>query len=195
MGQGIAKTLDSDITGLLHQWQQGDSEALQHLLSQIYHPLQVVARKAMQGERLDHTLQPTALVHEAFVRISESESIEFRNSQHFFAVAAGMMRRILVDHARKLKAARRGGDHFKVTLSGQGHHESTTDLLALNEALEQLALVDGRKAKVIEMRFFGGLSVKEIAEILDVSEQTVILDTRLGKAFLFRKMQESSSGG
>jgi len=192
MGQGIAKTLDTDITALLQQWQGGDGEALQQLLSRIYHPLQVVARKAMQGERVDHTLQPTALVHEAFVRLSESASIHFRDSQHFFAVAAGMMRRILVDHARRLKAARRGGENFKVTLSGQGHFEATTDLLALNEALEHLAAVDSRKAKVIELRFFGGLSVKEIAAILDVSEQTVILDTRLGKAYLFRKMQEST---
>jgi len=186
------KDLDPDITGLIKLWQEGKEDALEDLFPRIYHPLRIVARRAMQTERTDHTLQPTALVHEAFLKLTESTTLELHDRQHFFALAATMMRRILVDHARKGLATRRGGAFYKVTLADQGQTSQSTDLLALNEALDFLGEMDPRKAKIIELRFFGGLSVKEIAELLSVSEPTVILDTRLAKAFLFKHIQEGS---
>lgn len=181
---------DPEITQLIELWQQGKQEALGDLLPKIYQPLKIVARKAMQVERSDHTLQPTALVHEAFMKMSETQDLQIENSKHFFALASLMMRRILVDHARKLQAKRRGNKAVKLTLSGQGIEAPTNDLLALDQALSQLSRFDSRKAKIIELRFFGGLSVKEISALLGISEPTVILDTRLGKAFLYKTMQE-----
>lgn len=148
----------------------------------------------MRGERRDHTLQPTALVHEAFVRLAEGSSIQWIDRRHFYAVAAGMMRRILVDHARALGAARRGGNWQRVQLgdSDCAGSQRCVDLLSLDEALDCLERVDARKARVVELRFFGGFSVAETAEVLSVSKPTVILDTRLARAWLFARLEEAT---
>jgi RNA polymerase sigma factor (TIGR02999 family) len=180
-----------NVTGLLAQWGRGEPKALGELVSAVYDHLHRLARRAMRSERRDHTLQATALVHEAFLRLAETSPPAWRDRQHFYAVTARLMRRILVDHARHLAAERHGGRWHKTTLDDvDGAREvSQIDLLALDEALTQLARVDGRKARVIELRFFAGLSVAETARMLAVSEPTVVLDTRLARAWLYTKIR------
>ena len=187
-----------DVTALLRRWRRGDSEALGRLLPGVYQELRRLARGAMRGERRDHTLQATALVHEAFLRLSRGQAPAWRNRGHFFAVMARTMRHILVDHARASAAARRGGGASTVRLSalvdegenvvapGAGH---PLDLLVFDEALHELATLRPRQAQVLELRAFGGLSVVEVAEALDVSRQTVVLDTRLGRAWLVARLR------
>ncbi len=184
----------ADVTGLLSLWREGDSSAVSALMPAVYAHLRRLAERAMRGERRDHTLQATALVHEAFVRLAEGAPIQWNDRRHFYAVAAGMMRRILVDHARTLCAARRGGGWQKTQLAdsyGSGD-PPCVDLLALDEALDRLHRVDARKARVVELRFFGGMSVAETAEALSVSKPTVILDTRLARAWLFSRLEDAN---
>lgn len=187
----VGKGASHDLTGLLARWGHGDRGALGELMPAVYGHLRRQAASAMRGERPDHTLQATALVHEAFLRLAGAKPIVWRDRRHFFAVAASMMRRILVDHARGLRAERRGGDRCRVPLAdldGVGE-PPRIDLLALDEVLHDLARVDARKARVIELRFFGGLSVAETAELLSVSKPTVVLDTRLARAWLYSRIQ------
>ena len=183
-----------DITGLLRRWRDGDRGAVGELMPLVYSRLRQLADRVMRGERRDHTLQSTALVHEAFVRFARGSTIRWTDRRHFYAVAAGLMRRILVDHARSVGSERRGGGWQKVPLddSDSDGARPLVDLLALDEALERLRRVDARKAKVIELRFFGGLGVAETAEVLDVSKPTVILDTRLARAWLFSRLASPS---
>ncbi|MEM7585066.1 MAG: sigma-70 family RNA polymerase sigma factor [Acidobacteriota bacterium] len=182
-----------DVTGLLSSWRGGDAGAISELMPAVYSHLRQLAERAMRGERRDHTLQATALVHEAFMRLSESAPIQWTDRRHFYAVAAGMMRRILVDHARALRTERRGAGWQKVQLgeSDPVGKPPEIDLLALDEALDRLHRVDARKAQVVELRFFGGLSVAETAEVLAVSKPTIVLDTRLARAWLFSRLEES----
>ena len=180
-----------EITRLLVAWSDGDATALDRLVPYVYEELHRLARRYMNGERPDHTLQTTALVNEAYLRLVRWKDVQWQNRAHFFAVAAQMMRRILVDFARDRQYLKRGGGAARVPLSEAvaSIDERSTDLVALDHALTALAKTDPRKAQIVEMRFFGGLSVAEAAEVLHVSEETVMRDWRLAKAWLLRHLE------
>ena len=182
-----------DVTALLVAWADGDQAALDPLMALVYDELHRMARGHMARERSD-SLQATALVHEAYLRLID-QSARWQNRAHFFAVAARMMRRILVDHARARQCDRRGGDVWHVSLgeAGEVALERARDLIALDDALTELAAVDERKARVVELRFFGGLSVDETAQALAVSPVTVMRDWSTARAWLHREM-ESRAG-
>ena len=178
------------VTQLLLTWNQGDDSALEKLIPVVYAELRRLAHRYMGGERAAHTLQTTALVNEAYLRLIDGKQVNWPNRAHFFAVSARLMRRILVDWARTRESRKRGGSPQRVTLDEallvtRGHGE---DLVALDEALKALAEVDPRKSQVVEMRFFGGLSVEETAEVLKVSPDTVLRDWRLAKLWLLREL-------
>jgi len=181
----------SDVTRLLQDWRQGDEEARERLISQVYDDLRRLARGQLARERSGHTLQPTALVHEAYLRLIDQDRVQWQNRAHFFALAATMMRRILVSHARKKHAAKRGGDAVPVTLDealDADRPGPAVDVVALDEALEALADLDRRQARIVELRFFGGLTIRETAEVLDVSPATVKLDWQMARAWLYREL-------
>jgi RNA polymerase sigma factor (TIGR02999 family) len=184
-----------EVTNLLARWREGDRGALATLTPLVYAELHRLAGRALARERPDHTLQATALVHEAFLRLQGGRPADCSDRLHFFTLAARMMRHILVDHARYLKAARRGAGAVKLPLEAVGElaaGEESADLVELDAALGELEAADARKARVIELRFFGGLTVEETAEALGVSAPTVILDTRLARAFLFDRLTSGS---
>ena len=185
------------VTQLLQDWSQGKDAALQELLPLVHQELRRLARRYMFGERPGHTLQATALVNEAYLRLVNSRQVNWQNRAHFFAISAQLMRRILVDYARARGYQKRGGGIPKVTLDEalMGLEEKGRDLVDLDDALKTLAGVDPRKSKVIELRFFGGLSVEETAEVLKVSPETVLRDWRLAKAWLTREMGKSVATG
>jgi len=190
------RTAGSEITGLLERWSRGDRDALAQLMPIVYARLHALADRAMRRERRDHTLQATALVHEAFLRLADTSPPSWCDRRHFYAVAARVMRRTLVDHARGSAAERRGGGWHRVTLGDpESSRESPVDLLALDEALDELARLDARKARVVELRFFSGLSVAETAEVLAVSKPTVVLDTRLARAWLYSRLRGAIDAG
>ena len=174
-------------TQLLLAWTAGDRRALDQMLPLVYDELHRLAASYLARERPDHTLQPTALVHEAFLRLINQREVDWRNRAQFLGVAAGLMRRILVNHARDRAAAKRGGERERVSLSlvevPSGGPD--VDLIALEDALERLTALDERKAKVVELRFFGGLSVAEVAEVLEVSRATVEREWSFARAWLF----------
>lgn len=185
----------AEITVLLRAWSQGDAAALDRLAPEVHAELHRIARRYMRQERAGNTLQPTALVNEAYLRLVEVKNAVWQDRAHFFALSSQMMRRILVDSARARGSAKRGGgkrvDHSSAVdfdampdLGSQKGH----DLVALDDALTELARVDARKARVIELRFFGGLSVEETAEVLKISPQSVLRDWNLAKAWLLREM-------
>lgn len=180
-------------TRVLEAVAAGDSGAAARLLPLVYDELRALAASALRRERPDHTLQPTALVHEAFLRLIDQAHAEYKSRTHFFAIGAQAIRRVLIDHARHHEAAKRGGQWLKVTMdqavAAAGSSESV-DLLALDEALTRLATLDERQSKVVEMRFFGGLSVEETAAMLDVSPRTVEEDWRMARAWLRRELQQ-----
>lgn len=182
------------VTKLLLAWSEGQDTALEKLVPLVYQELRRMARRYMYGERVGHTLQTTALVNEAYLRLIDSRKVRWQNRAHFFAISAQLMRRILVDFARSRRYQKRGGGMGNLTLNEelimapqQGHQ-----LLMLDDALSTLAKTDARKARVVELRFFGGLSVEESAEVLKVSPDTVLRDWRLAKAWLAREMGSSS---
>ena len=178
-----------DVSRLLHAWSRGDSGALERLTPIVYGELRRLARRHLRGERNGHSLQATALVNEAYVRLTDFTRMEWQNRAHFFAVSAQVMRRILVDHARRRNAKRgRGQLHVSLDETVVVAPELSLDLVALDDALKALARVDARKAQVVEMRFFGGLSVEESAEVLEVSPVTVMRDWRAAKAWLHREV-------
>jgi RNA polymerase sigma factor (TIGR02999 family) len=183
-------TAPSDVTILLRAWREGDARALDRLIPIVYEELKDIARRSMWGERPDHTLQATALVHEAYTRLIDSD-VTWQDRSHFFAVAARQMRRILVDHAKARGRIKRGGGADRITLneSVAVSPEPPADLVALDEALERLTALDARKAQVIELHFFGGLTHEEAAEALGVSVATVERDLRFAKAWLYRELQ------
>jgi RNA polymerase sigma factor (TIGR02999 family) len=186
----------ADVTGLLLLWRGGDAEALDALIPLVQRELHDVARRCMAGERGGHTLQPTALVNEAYVRLVDVRRGNWQNRAHFLAMAARVMRRVLVDAARSRRANKRGGDAVHVTFD-EAVPVATDDqpeLIALDDALEALARMDPRKTQVIELRFFGGLSVEETATVLGVSADTVLRDWRLAKAWLTREMTHRRVG-
>jgi RNA polymerase sigma factor (TIGR02999 family) len=174
------------VTQLLEAWGQGDREALDQLLPLVYDELRRLARQHMRRESAGHTLQTTALVNEAYLRLVDQRSAQWQNRAQFFGVAAQLMRRILVDHARGRHRMKRAGDVHKVSLdeAAMVSQEAATDLLALHEALERLEAINERMGRIVELRFFGGLSIEEAAEVLQVSPGTVMKDWTFAKAFL-----------
>ncbi|HSB27657.1 MAG TPA: sigma-70 family RNA polymerase sigma factor [Pyrinomonadaceae bacterium] len=180
----------NEITRLLAAWTDGDQSALEQLVPLVQSELHRLAHRYMGRERPDHTLQTSALVNEAYIRLIDWKNVHWQNRAHFFAVSAQLMRRILVDFARERLYLKRGGGALQVSLSEAAAlpSEKAADLVALDEALLSLSEMDPRKGKVVEMRFFGGLSVKEVAEVLKVSEETVLRDWRLAKVWLLREL-------
>jgi RNA polymerase sigma-70 factor (ECF subfamily) len=182
-----------EITRLLLAWQEGDQAALDRLIPLVHAELYRRAKRYMGRERRGHTLQTTALIHEVYLRLVDAQQVRWQNRAHFFAIAARLMRRILVDHARERRYQKRGGEARRVTLD-EGlvvSPERDDDLVALDDALSALGEVDLRKSRVVELRFFGGLSVEETAEALEVSPETVRRDWRLARSWLLRRLSES----
>lgn len=184
---------EEEVTTLLAAWRDGDREALSRLMPLVYGELRRLAARSLEGERKDHTLQPTALVHEAFLRLAGGAVPRWQDRVHFFAVASQVMRRLLVDHARARRTEKRGGGVRPLPLEaafdiGSPEAGDPELLLALDEALVELAVHDPRKARIVELRFFGGLTIEEAAEVLDVATSTVILEARLARAWLFRRI-------
>jgi len=170
--------------------------ALDELFPQVYDELRRLAAQALQGERPNHTLQPTALVHEAYLRLARSKGFEIRTRTEFLVVAARVMRHVLVDYARARRSGKRGEDPMRVTLSDAGSSsEPAFDLLALDEALTRLTEVDGQQVRVIELRYLAGLSVQEVAETLGISATSVKRETVMAKAWLFRELSAGAVDG
>jgi RNA polymerase sigma factor (TIGR02999 family) len=187
MQAGTGKT----VTELLTAANQGDSSAREELVPLVYAELRRLARRRLARERPDHTLQPTALVHEAYVRLIDQPRVDWQNRFQFFAVASEIMRRVLVDYARRRQAAKRGGAVVQVTLDEAAVPTADAycaNVLAVEAALTDLAKLDPRKARLVELRFFGGLSIEETAEVLGVSAGTVMRDWTLAKAFLKKEL-------
>jgi RNA polymerase sigma-70 factor (ECF subfamily) len=182
----------SEITQILQEWNDGNEQAKELLLPFVYEELKRQARILMLGERANHTLQPTALVHEAFLRLSEQTGIEWQNRRHFYGIASRLMRQILVDHARLHAAEKRGNNpiHFSIDDIQIPIEERASSILALNEALDHLAEFDERQAKIVEMRFFGGMSNGEIAESLEISERTVVREWQAARLWLYRELNQ-----
>ena len=185
-----------DISGLLRAWSDGDQSALGRLTPIVYDELHRLARRYMRHERPGHSLQTSALVNEAYLRLVDYERMEWQNRAHFFAVSAQLMRRILVDHARRHNLKRGGGvEHVALEEAAVVGGDQGTDLVALDDAMNALARIDPRKVQVVEMRFFGGLSVEETAEVLKVSTVTVKRDWRAARAWLYRELTGGTTDG
>jgi RNA polymerase sigma-70 factor, ECF subfamily len=182
------------VTQLLIDWRNGDPEAVDKLMPLVYDELHRLAARYMRRERSDHTLQPTALIHEAYLRLVDQRNVQWQNRAHFFAIAAQLMRRIVINHARDRAAGKRGGVARKVPLdeaidlSG----ERAADLIALDDALTGLATIDPQQSRIVELRFFGGLNVEETAEILAVSPATVKREWRIAKAWLRKEITRNN---
>jgi RNA polymerase sigma factor (TIGR02999 family) len=191
------EAMGHEITGLLQAWRQGDERALEQLTPQVYRELHLAAKRCMARERDGHTLQTTALINELYLRLSDLKFVDWQNRAHFFALCARQMRRILTDQARARQSHKRGsgGEPVSLDVVPVVAPEPSADLVAVDDALNQLAKVDERKSQVVEMRFFGGLSVEETAEVLKVSPETVMRDWRLAKAWLLREMSGEKSDG
>lgn len=183
----------ADVTRLLARWSRGEQEALNELLPIVYGELRRMAGRQLRAKRQEHTLTPTALVHEVYLRLVDQRRADWQNRTQFFAVAARLMRRVLVDHARARLAGKRGGGLVVVPLEQAGDPEAVAsplaDVLAVDEALTRLAALDGEQARLVELRFFAGLTVEEIAPLLGRSERTVKREWRLARAWLFRELQ------
>ncbi len=178
------------VTNLLTRWSEGDDAALAELTPLIYEELRRIAHRQMGAERADHTLQTTALVNEAYLRLADQTNPRWQNRAHFFAVAAGSMRRILVSYARSYRSQKRGGGALKMELDEAAlvSPEESKEILELHDALEKLASLDFRKAQVVELKYFGGLNYDEIAEVLKISSITVRRDWRFAKAWLYTEL-------
>lgn len=187
-------TSSSEVTGLLIDWSNGDRTALERLVPLVEKELSRLAHHYMNREHPGHPLQTTALVNEAFIRLMDQKRVRWQNRAHFFGIAAQIMRRILLNYARDQRRAKRGGGAIQVSLS-EGDaisEERSVELIALDDALTRLALVDERKSRVVELRYFGGLSVEETAEVLKVSAVTVMRDWNMAKAWLAREMNNEA---
>jgi len=181
------------VTYLLTRWRSGDRQALDALMPLVYRELRRLARHYLQQERPDHTLQSTALVHEAYVRLLGQSPPEWKSRAHFFGVAARLMRQILVDHARNHEAAKRGGNSLKLTLQEGlvGRKEKNLDVVALDDALNQLARLSPQQSEIVELRFFSGLTIEDTSEVLGISPATVKRNWTAARAWLFREMSGS----
>src|SRR5437763_13607475 len=186
-----------NITQLFIEWSKGDQKALDKLMPLVYSELRRLAGNYLRRERLGHTLQPTALVNEAYLKLIDQKNAKWQNRTQFYGVAAQLMRRILVDHARQHQAAKRGGsDQQRLSITSAGQlgakqltNEPAVDLLALHEALNELAEIDPQQSRIVELKFFGGLSIEETAEVLGVGHATVERDWKMARAWLRRKLE------
>jgi RNA polymerase sigma factor (TIGR02999 family) len=181
-----------NVTQLLMKWSEGDETALEQLMPLVYGELRRLASNYLRRERQNHTLQPTALVNEAYLKLVDQRKPRWQNRAQFYGVAAQLMRRILVDHARQNKAAKRGGSEqqrLSITSAGQLGEKPDIDLLALHEALEELKTFDSQQERIVELKFFGGLSIDETAEVLGVGHATVERDWKMARAWLRRKLE------
>lgn len=181
---------DPAITQILHEWNDGNEDARERLMPFVYDELRRQARILMSRERSDHTLQPTALVHEAFMRISEQSGIDWKNRSHFYGIASRLMRQILVDHARRHTAAKRGAKaiHLSIDDLQLPVEERARSILSIDELLDRLDVFDTQQAKIVEMRFFGGMNNGEIAKTLGISERTVGRDWQTARLWLYREL-------
>ena len=186
----------NEITERLIAWGAGDRAALDQILPIVYQELRRMAGNYLRQENPGHTLQPTALVHEAWLRLIDQARVDWRNRAQFFGVAAQMMRRILVDHAKAKHREKRGGEAVKLSLDETINlsQERAADLLALDDAIGELTRVDERKSRVVELRYFGGFSVEETAQILGVSPETVMRDWKMAKAWLYQQIRQGTGG-
>ena len=184
-------TSAQSVTQLLVEWSHGDQDALERLTPLVYSELRRLARRHLSRERSDHTLQSTALVHEAYLRLVDQRNVQWQNRAHFFGVAAQLIRRILIDHARARQAGKRGAGACLLSLDEALDAPSggrPLDIVALDDALEQLAKIDPRQSRIVELRFFAGLTVQETAEVLNISTPTVNREWNAAKAWLFREL-------
>jgi RNA polymerase sigma factor (TIGR02999 family) len=186
----VGDPLSHNITHILKEWNAGDAQALDRLTPLVYEELRRQATRYVRQERPGHTLQATALIHEAYLRLVDAKDVNWQSRAHFFAIAANLMRRILVDHARRRDAEKRGGSAIRLTLDDAvaAAGENEVDLLAIDEALDRLAAIDTQQARVVELRFFSGLSVEETAAALGVSPKTVKRDWSVARAWLRREI-------
>ncbi|HTR22829.1 MAG TPA: sigma-70 family RNA polymerase sigma factor [Terriglobales bacterium] len=188
----MAATSGPSVTELLARWSGGDLSAREALVPLIYEELRRIARRCLAGRDASHTLQPTALVHEAYLRLANRDSLTVRDRVHFYAMAAQMMRQILIDHARKENAAKRGGMAVTISIDQSADQPSVEaadlDLLALDRAMKQLALLDERQCRIVELRFFGGLSIEETAEMVEISQATAKREWATARIWLHRNM-------
>ncbi len=182
--------IPQDVTKLLADWSDGDGDALERLMPLVYEELHKMAKRYMNSQPSGHTLQTTALIHEAYLKLADNKEKHFANRTHFFAVAANAMRHILVDHARSRQTNKRGGGAQIVSLEEAAivSNERIEEVIALDEALKKLEKEDERKSRVVELRYFGGLSVEETAEVLKISPETVMRDWRFAKTWLLREL-------
>jgi RNA polymerase sigma factor (TIGR02999 family) len=189
-GECMKETSADDVTGLLIAWHDGNREAQDRLFDVVYKELHRIAERYLRREHSGHTLQTTALVHEAYFKLIDQTRVKWQNRAHFFGVAAQAMRRILVDHARRHHSDKRAG--IKISLDDQLNLTSQRagELVALDEALTTLAELDPQKSRIVELKFFGGLSIEEIAEVLDIGTATVIRQWRLAKAWLYSEINK-----
>ncbi|MDT4898471.1 MAG: hypothetical protein QOH25_3548 [Acidobacteriota bacterium] len=187
--------LQHEVTQILHEWSGGDSNAPERLMPFVYDELRRLARSFLARERAGHTLQPTALVNEAYLRLVDQTRVNWQSRAHFYGVAASMMRRVLLDHARTHAAGKRGGTAIRLSLDDLQIplEERAAGLLALDEALVRLAEMDERKSRVVELRFFAGMSEEEIAELLGVSVRTVLRDWKTARLWLYRELSQDQS--
>ena len=177
----------TDVTVLLNAWSDGKQDALDELMPIVYEELRKLARSYLRAERPEHTLQPTALVNEAYLRLVDQRNVRWQNRRHFFGIAAQLMRRILVDHARKRQSEKRGGGDVLIPFEdAKGVPAKARDLVALDDALKDFATIDPRSARIVELRQFGGLSIDETAEVLEISSATVKRDWTVATAWLRR---------
>ncbi|MGE0129637.1 MAG: sigma-70 family RNA polymerase sigma factor [Blastocatellales bacterium] len=184
-----------EVTQLLQDWRNGDEAALSHLISLVEADLHRLAEGYMRREPADHTLQPTALINEAWLRLIDWKPGEWRNRSQFFGVVAQVMRRVLVDHARRRRALKHGGDALKVSLAEaeQWPSDSSADVIALNDALDTLASFDERKSRIVELRFFGGMTEEETAETMDIPLRTLQREWSLARAWLYNELKKKFS--
>jgi RNA polymerase sigma factor (TIGR02999 family) len=191
----VEQKAPSEVTLLLQGWREGDSKALDALLPLVYKELRRLAHFQLRSERPDHTLQSAALVHEAYLRLVGMNPPQWESRTHFFAIAGQLMRQILVDYARRHKATKRGGSVCTLSLEGVGvkPRQTEVDIVALDDALQALARIDKRQSKVVELRFFAGLSLEEISKALDVGSATVQRDWTAARAWLHREMSRKGA--
>lgn len=184
--------MSSDVTNLLIDWSKGDRRALNNLMPLVYDELRRLARRYMRLENVGHTLQPTALVHDAYLQLVDQNRVNWQNRAHFFGVAAQILRRVLVDHARARHRLKRGGGAFRVTWSEDiaVTADSGMDVVGLDDALTRLGELDAQQSRIVELRFFGGLSIEDTAEALNISPATVKRDWAMARAWLFKEMAQ-----
>ena len=194
MGPDLSEVSPKQVTELLLRWKRGDQKSLQDLLPLVYSELRRLAQRHLRGERSDHTLQCTALVHEAYLRLVKPSSLQVESRGHFFALASQLMREVLVDYARSRKAGKRdGGTRLTLDEAGDLSQSRDVDLLALDDALNQLSRISPRQSRIVEMRYFGGLSIEETSEFLGVSSATVERDWTVARAWLHRQINRTES--